>query len=67
MIVSVLSACTKPSDLGLSLLFRTNKEEFLCLIMKLGVALLCVRVCNTYICRSFDSIVDLCAWKWQSF
>lgn len=59
----MLSACTKPSDLGPSLLSRINKEEFLCLIVKLGVVLSCVPVCNTYICTSLDSIIELCAWK----
>lgn len=59
----MLSGYTKPSDLGPSLLFRVNKEEFLCLIMKLGVVLFCVSVCNTYICASLGSIIELCAWK----
>lgn len=59
----MLSACTKPSDLGPLLLFRINKEEFLCLIMKLGVVLFCVRVYNTYIFTSLGSIIETCAWK----
>lgn len=61
----MLSACTKPSDLGPSLLFRIKKEEFLCLIMKLCAVLLCVRVCNTYVCTSLGSLVELCAWRWR--
>jgi hypothetical protein len=59
----VLSACTKPSDLGPSLLFRISTEEFPCLMMKLGVVLYCVHVCSTRICTSLDRIIGLCAWK----
>jgi hypothetical protein len=59
----VLSACTKPSDLGPSLLFRINKKEFLCLIMKFGVVLFCVRVYDTYIFTSLGSAIEMCAWK----